>query len=175
MRKMAKFATVAGLAAVIAVGVPGTANAQGDQAQILSMHNQYRAEVGNPSVQWDDSLAADAQAYADQLLATNDSSLPHSATDLGENLGFRSSSDASSLNATDVVASWYAEKQDYVEGEPGGGAAGHYTQMVSKRVQRIGCGQAIGPNPADGMTELYVVCRYDPQGNDGRPPYGPGA
>jgi uncharacterized protein YkwD len=167
MRKIAIFATVAGLVAVVTVGATGTAHAQGlNQGEILSMHNQYRSEVDNPQVQWSGSLAASAQAYANQLLATHNTAIPHSGTTNGENIGFKSNSNAAALNSADVIAGWYAEKA-YM--------GGHYTQMVSKRVQSIGCGQAVGPNSNNTQTEMYVVCQYNPQGNDGKPPFGPGA
>lgn len=45
------------------------------------------------------------------------------------------------------------------------GNSGYYTQMVSSRVKNIGCGSAKGSN------KIVVVCQYQPQGNDGQPPF----
>jgi pathogenesis-related protein 1 len=181
MKTLAQCMTAAGVAALAVVGVAGTTSAAptsatrvaalspADQQQILALHNQYRAEVGAPPVQWDSTLAANSQAVADQALATNRGQ--HSTNVVGENIGNRGSSDAASLNPTQAVQSWYSEKSGYVPGTPGGS---HYTQMVSKRVQKIGCAQAVGPagnGDYPGSTQMWLVCQYSPQGNDGQPPY----
>ena len=34
---------------------------------VLAIHNRERADVGNPALTWSNSLAAESQAYADQL------------------------------------------------------------------------------------------------------------
>ena len=95
----------------------------------------------------------------------------HSTNVVGENIANRGSSDASSLSVTGLVQGWYAEKSGYTPGTPGWS---HYTQMVSNRVQKMGCGLAVGPagnGQYPGSTQMWLVCQYSPQGNDGRPPY----
>ncbi len=47
---------------------------------------------------------------------------------------------------------------------------GHYTQIVWKNTERIGCGKATARR--DGIFKVYWVCQYDPSGNYvGQRPY----
>lgn len=127
------------------------------EQQMLAQQNQYRAEVGTPPVQWNGSLATAAQQVADNAARTGSGG--HSPTSNGENIYWG----GGTVNPVDAVANWYGERQAFLAGNVG--AAGHYTQMVSSRVQSVGCGSATG----SGRT--YVVCQYQPNGNDGQPPF----
>ena len=47
---------------------------------------------------------------------------------------------------------------------------GHYTQIVWKNTERIGCGKATSRQ--NGLFTVYWVCQYDPSGNYvGQKPY----
>lgn len=132
-------------------------------AEILDAHNRYRAEVGVSPLSWSDDLANHAQDWANQLAASG--TFEHSGTDgEGENL-WMGTSGAYSL--TDMVGSWGEEKQYFTGGtfpdvsSTGNWAdVGHYTQMVWRNTDQVGCGIADGN---DGNS--YLVCRYTPQGN----------
>ena len=62
-----------GVSAAVVLGLPGTASAglnTGQKDAFVAQHNEYRAEVGTPTLTWDGTVAATAQAYADKLLPT---------------------------------------------------------------------------------------------------------
>jgi Cysteine-rich secretory protein family len=54
--------------------------------------------------------------------------------------------------------SWMSEASQY----SGDGSAGHFTQVVWKASQRIGCGWNLQTCP-DG--NFYFFCEFDPYGN----------
>ncbi|GMI97657.1 hypothetical protein like AT4G33720 [Hibiscus trionum] len=132
---------------------------------ILKAHNKYRAEVGAPPLDWDDSLATYAQEYADKTKVNcemNDSIQPY-----GVNLASLSGK----MSITDAVKYWAAEKYDYDHAsntcKGGGFACIHYAQVVSKASFSVGCAEA---KCANGRK--YVVCNYNPPGNiEGQKPY----
>jgi uncharacterized protein YkwD len=153
-----------------------------EQQTILDLHNRFRAAAGVTPLVWDDQLAADAQKWADALVARG-GTLAHSnpadpndpdtgnAKHEGENL-------AGGQSAATAPSQWYEEKAafDAAPNKTGFNAAnpdwfnwGHYTQMMWSATTKIGCGTAPGP--------IFVItsCRYSPPGNfDGQLAY-PGA
>jgi hypothetical protein len=136
---------------------------------ILAVHNSERAAVGVPPLVWSNSLAAGAQAWAEHLAATGTGTLVH-ATDAqkgcpcGEVLaGFDWSKGPTAPGGGTSL--WVAEKNDYNGGPVGNGYApngkpiGHYTQMVWRNEQEVGCGAAYG------SPYSILVCRYNLPGN----------
>jgi hypothetical protein len=136
---------------------------------ILAVHNSERAAVGVPPLVWSNSLAAGAQAWAEHLAATGTGTLVH-ATDAqkgcpcGEILaGFDWSKGPTAPGGGTSL--WVAEKNDYNGGPVGNGYApngkpiGHYTQMVWRNEQEVGCGAAYG------SPYSILVCRYNLPGN----------
>jgi pathogenesis-related protein 1 len=68
------------------------------------------------------------------------------------------------------VEDWVYEKNNYHGGpynpQPGDPVIGHYTQMVWRNTNEIGCATA-----SDGTMD-FLVCRYSPLGNvRGQNPY----
>ncbi|MDQ3905619.1 MAG: CAP domain-containing protein [Actinomycetota bacterium] len=138
---------------------------------ILRIHNQARAATnGAPALSplaWDSSLANGAQGWAD-VIGPSSHSECHSgswASGQGENIA-----DFGTVEAG--VQYWYNEKARYTYPTPV--AAGtpylHYTQMVWRVTQRIGCGKA--PSAKYWPGNIALVCRYSPAGNFwGRAPY----
>ncbi|MEJ3658461.1 CAP domain-containing protein [Actinomycetes bacterium KLBMP 9759] len=171
---------IAGLA-MLALGGPAlaapapTLNAA-QQQDLLAKHNAARADVGVPALTWDAGLAADAQAWADQLGSQGGALVHAKNTGQGENL-YRNS-DAGS-NPSAAVDSWVAERPNYAaatnktdyntETNPEAKGFGHWTQVVWKNTTKVGCGTATGAFGA------VTACRYAPPGNvKGQLPY-PGA
>nr|AAT46023.1 pathogenesis-related protein 1 [Brassica rapa subsp. oleifera] len=129
--------------------------AQDSPQDYANAHNQARQAVGVGPVQWDGTLAAYAQNYADRL--RGDCRLVHSGRPYGENLA-GSSGDLSGVRAVNL---WVSEKASYnYPSNTCNGVCGHYTQVVWRKSVRIGCGKARCNN---GGT--IISCNYDPRGN----------
>lgn len=151
-------------------------------ARILAAHNNERALVGAPPLQWDSGLAAHAASYGPMLASLR--TLVHSprAGRPGERenlaMGWHGT-----MTPEQLVAMWTGEKRLLEPGSagpkcprqfgcmlfPGISRTGrwediaHYTQMVWPTTTRVGC--AIYAVDWD-----YLICRYSPPGNiDGKP------
>ncbi len=127
--------------------------------EILNAHNNYRAEVGVPPLQWSEDLAASAQQWANKLAQTG--TFEHSQA--GENLA---EGTTAAFSVTQLVDMWGGEKQYFSNGTfPDVSSTGnwedvgHYTQVVWRNTTEVGCGLASG-NGND-----VLVCHYNPAGN----------
>jgi pathogenesis-related protein 1 len=191
MNRAVKAVVTVGAGAAVLISLPGTASAdlaQNQKDQMLAQHNRYRAEVGTPALRWDNTIAASAQNYANRLLpgvqANIKTGLVHDRnTPYGENL-YGAQSYGQGATAPDplgALSSWYAEKAQYdANPQPVSDPVqswGHYSQMVWRTTQRLGCGAASGSQDIPGSPNAkkwttVVVCRYDPRGNIvGQKPY----
>ncbi|KAK6945916.1 CAP domain [Dillenia turbinata] len=133
--------------------------AQNSPQDYLDAHNAARAEVGVGPLTWDDTVAAYAQNYANQR--AGDCALQHSDGPYGENLA------AGSGGFTGVkgVQLWVNEKSnyDYNSNSCVGGECLHYTQVVWRNSNRLGCARVQCSNgwcPVEvhllGRTEIAV-------------------
>ncbi|KAK1527296.1 SCP-like extracellular protein [Colletotrichum costaricense] len=143
----------------------GTSGLTSDQQAALDAHNAARSDVGVPALEWDATLAANAQEWATNLLSVG--SLTHSqVSDQGENLYMQSNTDSPYINAANA---WIAEKSSYngeTISESNYMGFGHYTQIVWKSTTKVGL--AVATNSQG----TYVVARYSPPGNYiGEKPY----
>jgi uncharacterized protein YkwD len=133
---------------------------------ILAVHNSERAAVGVPPLVWSDSLAASAQTWAEHLATSPE--MVHSGP--GENIAGFFTDPTEPRGGTSL---WVAEKQNWHGGvltEENWYPTGHYTQMVWRNTQEVGCGTA--PPGAGGPTWSTLVCQYNPPGNYiGQAPY----
>jgi len=136
------------------------------KAAMLDGQNAARRAVGAPPLIWDDTLAADASAYAEEMARTGrfeHAKRPQLVGDEGENL-WKGTRDAYAFR--EMVGHWVAEKKDFVD-QPVPYSSrtgrfedvGHYTQIIWRATRTMGC--AIASN----RTDDYVVCRYLPAGN----------
>jgi len=150
---------------------PSSPGPQFDGAAGLEAHNEVRA-TAQPSprpalapLEWDADLADVARDWAEGCRFVHSQ-----APDLGENLYVASW--AASLD--EAVSSWASEASQYDYGTNScSGVCGHYTQIVWRDTERVGCGYADCP-AVEGVNfggRLWV-CNYDPPGNYiGQRPY----
>lgn len=134
-------------------------------ARVLAAHNAERLRLGLAPLVWDAALAGQAQGWANRLALRHQ--FNHTPGEQlggeGENL-FMGTRGAYRPEA--MVGYFIAERADY---QPGTFPAvardgnwenvGHYTQLVWRDTNAVGC--AIASNKADD----YLVCRYYPPGN----------
>ena len=129
----------------------------------VNAQNGYRGQYGENGFNWADDLAASAQNWANNLANTN--SFYHSGTDgVGENLAAGTSG---YYDTNALVKMWGDEGQYFIQGctfpdcstTGNWEDVGHYTQMVWRNTNEVGCGIASG----NGMD--YLVCQYRPPGN----------
>ena len=86
------------------------------------------------------------------------SSDKYNGESLGENLYC---GPLSSNIGTSAVDMWYEEVEDYDFNNPGWKSGiGHFTQVVWKGSEKLGCGVGCGSN-----NYCYVTCNYYPAGN----------
>jgi hypothetical protein len=140
-------------------------------ARLLEAHNEQRAAVGAPPLQWDATLAAHAASYGPVLASIRH--LVHSprADRPGERENLAMAWHGT-MSPEQLVAMWSNERALLEPGSylfPGASRTGnwediaHYTQMVWPTTTHVGC--AIYSADWD-----YLICRYSPPGNkDGKP------
>lgn len=139
------------------VAQTGSMLSAADAEAIVREHNVSRSEVGVPQLKWSNSLAKESQAWAEALVGMN-CAFEHSDTENGENIYYRYGEGP----VTEAVKSWADEKSLYKGGKytMNSSAYGHYTQIVWRDTQEVGCGMASCPNGRQ-----IWVCQYYPAGN----------
>ncbi len=133
---------------------------------MLAGHNAAREGLGLAPLRWNEALAADAAAYARALARTGrfaHSPQPRGDPPQGENLwtGTRGA-----YAYREMIGHWVDERRFYrplpvPDSSSDGrfGDVGHYTQIVWRTTQEVGCAEA------RSRTDDYLVCRYLPAGN----------
>jgi len=130
---------------------------------MLAAHNAVRARLGVPPLKWSASLSAQAQDWANRLLAGI--RFAHRPDHVyGENLF---EIEGASASPERVVEAWASESRDYeYAANRCRKVCGHYTQLVWSTTKQVGCAVA-----RNSRREVWV-CNYDPPGNYvGRRPY----
>lgn len=168
-----------------------TAAISGSAAHSLSMnphmmlvaHNGVRASLNLPRLQWSERLSAYAQVWATTLASRYACRMQHrnevgqDEWQVGENLfwaGARHWSDGrrevEPINSKRVADLWASEARDYDYASNqcrAGAQCGHYTQMVWRDTQELGCAAAL----CGDLGQIWV-CNYSPSGNWlGQQPY----
>lgn len=135
-------------------------------AEVLKLHNHYRARHCAPPLTLSQPLNNIAQSYADYLAAT--STFEHSGNmlngeKLGENLYMQWISHGRvKTSPRAAVQSWYDEIEYHNFKKPKySPETGHFTQLVWRSSQKLGVGIAYSPD----QLEVYVVTNYYPPGN----------
>ena len=132
--------------------------AQNSHQDFVNAHNVARAEVGVGPIRWNHTIAAYAQDYANKRIG--DCDLTHSMGPYGECLA----EGYAILSAVDAVNLWVNEKQyyDYESNSCiGTDECRHYTQVVWRDSVHLRCARVKCDNDW-----LFVICDYDPPGND---------
>jgi uncharacterized protein YkwD len=148
--------------------------------EILAQHNIKRAlHVDTPAL--NNSLTAlteVAQGYSKYLEDNN--LFEHSVSEFGENLytfastePFQVTEENCKKAAADAVNAWYDEIKFFNWEKPSLdsplGDVGHFTQVIWRDTQQVGCGLAIGDSPItfkdNSFYKNYVVCNYEKAGN----------
>jgi hypothetical protein len=168
---------VAGLLGILLAAGAGSgawAERQGEAAsaptnewsqRLLNEHNRERDRTGVPRLVWNNRLAGEAQAWADEL--SRDGWLQHAPDDstrgAGENLWMGS---AGYFAPETIIDSFNEERSYYRPGtfpdvsRTGNWEdVGHYTQIVWRDTRQVGCAMA------RGARFDFLVCRYWPAGN----------
>ena len=145
--------------ATLVVAPTGAAGATAmDSADMLSAHNSWRQRFSVPALVWDNSVAAVAQDWANQMAASgNFAHRPNNA--FGENIWAGTSG---FFMPIDAVNSWGSEVADYdfaTNTCAQDKVCGHFTQLVWANTLRVGCAKATGKG------NDFIVCNYDPPGN----------
>ena len=151
-----------------------------DSAAIVAAHNQLRADVGvKERLVYSPELAVSAQVWANKLQQNNRCQMKHSqAESYGENLYWASATQWSNgrlelqkVTPKQVVDSWGSEKAYYNYEKnscKAGKMCGHYTQVVWRSTQKVGCAVAV----CEDTQQQVWVCQYQPAGNwVGEKPY----
>ncbi|XP_068652729.1 pathogenesis-related protein 1C-like [Aristolochia californica] len=126
--------------------------------QFLDGHNNARKAVGVPPLVWEPLLATYARVYSNQR--RHDCRLVHSsALVFGENIFW---GQGRRWTAKDAVNAWVAEKQYYhhKSNSCSGPDCSHYTQIVWRNTERVGCAKIICDSG-----DSFITCEYYPPGN----------
>ena len=149
-------------------GAAQSLSVNNDLQGALDLHNAARTEVGVAPLNWDDALAQEAEAYAQELARRHRFEHDRDRNGHGENLYWYSASTNTPMS--DASKSWYDEIEVYRYRKccgPNFSETGHYTQMIWHSTTAVGIGVAVS-----SRGETYVVARYNPTGNwQGEYPY----
>jgi hypothetical protein len=137
---------------------------------ILHEHQTYRDELKLPALSWSPQLAKDALVWARHLASIDKGEHDQSMRGHeGENLWWGT---AGAFSYSQMVDMWGNEKKSFKYGifpncsTKRSAVVGHYTQMVWRNTQSVGCALA-----SNGETD-FLVCRYSAPGNViGEKPY----
>ncbi|GAB4838205.1 hypothetical protein Ancab_027735 [Ancistrocladus abbreviatus] len=133
--------------------------------QFLAPQNAIRKALRLQPLKWDNRLATYAQWWGNQRKM--DCSMVHSNGPYGENIFWGA---GQRWTPGQAVAGWISERRwyDYLTNTCVGVDCGHYTQIVWRTTNRVGCAKVICLRGAGTL----FVCDYDPPGNfDGERPY----
>jgi pathogenesis-related protein 1 len=149
-----------------------------DMREVLNINNRERALVNYQELKWSDSLAAEAQKWADYLGTLGIVCHPpptgcqpparHGASNENIGLGVVFPAELGRTSPAEYAQMWADEKVNYNAGQRTGIGIGHYTAMIWKSTTEVGCGFFAGAVPDElgrgGGTD-FLVCRYNPPGN----------
>ena len=132
---------------------------------LLEQHNQARDRVGVPRLRWSQKLAREAQGWANELAVKGRMEHADRArlAGSGENLWMG----AAGYYGPDTMIGMFVEEQRHYRHDTFPNVSttgkwrdvGHYTQVIWRDTQEVGCAVA------RGRADDFLVCRYFPAGN----------
>jgi len=127
-------------------------------AEFLQLHNAIRAQHGAAPLTWSNKLATAGEGWADKCVFDHSN---HTLGPYGENLA---AGTGSGYDVPQAMKTWTDEESEYNAANP---KYSHYTQIVWKATQQVGCGLAScnGIFDASFGPAKYFVCEYYPAGN----------
>jgi len=151
------------------VPTPAT-TVSGWQQSVLTKHNVYRCMHGVPLLTWSQGAANKAQSWSDSQQGVmrhgGMNNCPTSGQRCGQNLVGLIPQHG--WNEVKGVKMWY----DEISLTQGGRASsfnsqiGHYTQVVWKGTQQVGCGRFVrGGSQCSNSAPCLLTCNYYPPGN----------
>ncbi|XP_053668775.1 antigen 5 like allergen Cul n 1-like [Anopheles marshallii] len=166
---------------------------------ILKLHNGLRSELASGKMEgfagaermavlvWDDELATLAEYNARTCQYLHDECRSTKRyRNAGQNIGRKSRTGNVTIDLeraiTDLTNKWW---QEYVESNQtvmddyravGEGVdVGHFAQMASDRITKVGCGATRYYNDARKRSYVYYVCNYSHSNEHGEPVYRKGS
>ena len=134
---------------------------------LVSLHNKLRTKHRVGKLTKLAAIASMAQKTATncaKIKTLQHSQDKYNGKPVGQNLYVKTNAPS----AADVMNSWYYKEEPNYNYQTGksknGGVIGHFTQVVWKNTQQIGCAVATGTYLAYGGS-YYVCCNYFPAGN----------
>ncbi len=144
---------------------------------VLTAHNNVRTPLGLRALTWSNKLARYAQQWAIHQAKTQNCFMQHRPHHTGafkqiygENLFWASAKhwsdgkiELQNISIKEVVKAWADEVTDYDYQNNrcrAGEQCGHYTQIVWRESQAVGCAKVVCAD----KSQLWV-CNYDPPGN----------
>lgn len=151
-----------GLTPVLAGGLGRTGQIED---RLLAAHNRERAALGIAPLRWDPNLAAHAEAWSENLAARE--VMQHAPASRGEPQGENLWAGTQGAYTPEAMVGRWAQEKSLYRHAPFPAVSrtghwkdvGHYTQMIWRESDRVGCAVAAG---ADFD---YLVCRYRSPGN----------
>ncbi len=159
-----------------------TIDQESDEAGALTKHNEFREALGLSHLKWSDQVAIDAQNYADTLASNGKfehDEKSYANGPYGENLYSIKKSSGYEPKLLEAVENWAAEIAFYNYGDNSCSVSpsnpqtvgitsystcGHYTQIIWKETEHVGCAKA--KYTAGAFKNGYVVvCKYKKPGN----------
>lgn len=123
------------------------------ESTVLNITNSYRQQHNASALEWNSTLASFASSHA------SDCAFAHSGGPYGENLA------SGYPNVTASIIAWGHERTEYdFHKADFDTATGHFSQLVWKATEQVGCGRTncTGKGDAPGW---FLVCEYYPGGN----------
>jgi glioma pathogenesis-related protein 2 len=135
------------------------------QQECLKAMNNDRAKHHAPPLKLSQEAITYAKSRAQLISRFEGLSHGHEGLEgYGENLYWGGNSQNVAGNCQSAIDSWYREVGQYNYSKPGFSiATGHFTQLVWKGSNEVGCARAFGKGSK--WYETYVVCNYKPVGN----------
>ncbi|KAL1955781.1 hypothetical protein VTO42DRAFT_8101 [Malbranchea cinnamomea] len=142
------------------------------QSLVLYHHNVHRANHSAADLTWDDNLADAARQLAQSCYYQHDTS--YNGGGYGQNIGYGYRNIGALLTNAMYNDEMMYFQNLYGQAQPSGNNFaqwGHFTQMVWKKTERVGCythvcSSLTDPNYGSAIPNTpFTVCNYGPPGN----------